>query len=195
MGVSLYNHDEKLEWIKNLILTKMETSQKNKELLLDFAEDCLTGWKIPRIGKARVVTLLQRLRKLTLVLDKEWLWYDDQDTKRLLLWMDERYPLPRGAWSQHGYRIALRKFVTWMRRKYGYPEGYPGREKLLSRLEVGRYAEEVRYDVKEPDMLRDPGSIPTAQELEWLSEAATNPRDKAFIEMSKEHGERIGAHS
>jgi integrase/recombinase XerD len=192
MDIDIHDYSGKLVWIKEHI-KKSDISQKNKELLLDFGEDCLTGWKVPRVSKARTLTLLQRLRILTIEIRKEWPLFDERDTKRMLLWMDNRYPLPDGAWSQHSYRIVLRKFVTWLRRKHGYPEGYPAREKLVDLLRVAKYAEEVSHiHIKEPDRLRDSQTIPTDKEMGWLCEAATHPRDKAYIEMSREHGERIG---
>lgn len=108
--------------------------------------------------------------------------------------MDEKYPITEKAWSQHGYRISLRKFVTWMRKKKGYPEGYPDREQLMSHFDGNRYAEEVRYvEVKEPNKLRDSEAIPTEQEMEWFSAAAQNSRYKAYIEMSMERGVYIVA--
>ncbi len=194
MDVSLYAHDKELDQIKRKILG-METPQSNKDLLLDFVEDCLTGWKVPKVSKSRTITLLRRLSRLTMELGKnrEWLRYEERDTKRLLMWIDDSHPLPNGAWSQHSYRIVLRKFVTWMRRKQGYPEDYPGRERLINLLSVAKYAEEVSHiHVKEPDRLRDPQTIPTEKEMEWLCEAATHSRDRAYIEMSRELGERIG---
>lgn len=192
MDVSLYDFDYDLMRVKKKI-SEMKTDGRNIELLLDFAEDCLAGWKVPKISKSRVITLLQRLSKLTGAIKKEWIWCEEKDARQLLNWIDDTHPLPKGAWSQHSYRIVLRKFVTWMRKKHGYPEGYQNRENLMSVLIVAKYANEVaHFHIKEPDKLRDAQSIPTEQEMEWLSDATTNLRDKAWIEMSREHGERIG---
>lgn len=81
-----------------------------------------------------------------------------------------------------------------MRKKKGYPEGYPDREQLMSHFDGNRYAEEVRYvEVKEPNKLRDSEAIPTEQEMEWFSAAAQNSRYKAYIEMSMERGVYIVA--
>ncbi len=80
-----------------------------------------------------------------------------------------------------------------MRKKHGYPETYPNRNKPIELLPVSKYAYEVsRMNIKEPNRLRDAHAIPTDQEMEFLCNAAVNPRDKAYIEMSREHGERIG---
>jgi len=53
-------------------ISEMKTGGRNKELLFDFAEDCLAGWKVPEISKSRAITLLQRLSKLTGAIKKEW---------------------------------------------------------------------------------------------------------------------------
>ncbi len=89
--------------------------------------------------------------------------------------------------------IGIRKFVTWMRRKHGYPETYPNRNKLTELLPLSKYAYDAsRLQIRKPDRMRDAHTIPTDQEMEFLCNAAVNPRDKACIEMSREHGERIG---
>ncbi|PWB54562.1 MAG: hypothetical protein C3F06_04185 [Candidatus Methanoperedenaceae archaeon] len=85
-----------------------------------------------------------RLRLATIAVEKEWLMFDERDLKKLLLWIDDRFPMPDGGWSQHGYRIALRKFVTWMRQKYGYPEDYPNRAKLTELLSEYAYRNVTR---------------------------------------------------
>jgi hypothetical protein len=127
-------------------------------------------------------------------LGKDWLWFDEQDTKRLMQWINDTYPFQDKPWTYHFYNIALRKFVTWLRRKHGYPSKYPGRKRLMDLLTTSRYAYEVgQIHIKQPDKLRNAQVIPTDQEMEWLSDAALSLRDKAWIEMSREHGERIGA--
>lgn len=151
------------------------------------------GFNVPRLSKTRVITLLIRLRLATIAVEKEWLMFDERDLKKLLICINERLPLPDGAWSQQSYMICIRKFVTWMRRKHGYPETYLNRNKLIELLPVSKYVYEVsRMNIKEPNRLRDAHTIPTDQEMEFLCNAAINPRDKAYIEMSREHGERIG---
>ncbi|MDP2767768.1 MAG: hypothetical protein Q8O41_10050 [Candidatus Methanoperedens sp.] len=192
MNLEIYDKDGTYVSTKARVINTV-TTEKNKELLLDFAEDCLVGFNTPRLDKLRVVTLLMRLRLATIAIDKEWLMFDERDLKKVLIWIDEKFPMPDGAWTQHGYKICVRKFVTWMRRKYSYPETYSNRSKLIELLSLSKYAYEVsRMDIKKPDKLRDAHTIPTDQEMEFLCNAAVNPRDNAYIEMSREHGERIG---
>jgi len=82
MDVSLYDFDYDLMQVKKKI-SEMKTDGRNIELLLDFAEDCLAGWKVHKISKSRVITLLQRLSKLTGEIKKEWEWCEEKDTSVL----------------------------------------------------------------------------------------------------------------
>jgi hypothetical protein len=104
MDITLYDFDADFESVKKKI-NKMNIPQSNKDMLLDFSDECLNGWKMKRIGLSRTTTLLQRLSRMTAVLGKEWKWFGETDTKKMLRWIDNEYPLPDGAWSQHGYRI------------------------------------------------------------------------------------------
>jgi hypothetical protein len=178
MNIEIYNHDKTFAALKTKVINT-PTTEKNKELLLDFAEDCLVGFNVPRLSKTRVITLLIRLRLTTIAVEKEWQMFDERDLKKLLIWIDERFPLPDGAWSQQSYMICIRKFVTWMRKKHGYPESYPNRNKLIELLPVSKYAYEVsRMNIKEPNRLRDAHTIPTDQEMEFLCNAAVNPETR-----------------
>lgn len=193
MDIDIHGIDKTFIDIKKRIANS-EISANNKTALNDFAEDCLLGWKIRRVSKTRTSTLLTRLLVLTRELKKEWMQFDERDSKKLLLWMDEKYPLPDHDWTQHSYRIVLRKFVTWVRHRYGYPDAYPDKERLMIALSAGKYALEVSHiHLKEPNRLRDAQLIPTDAEMECLRNIACNPRDKAYIEMSIENGERVGA--
>ncbi len=99
MNIEIYNHDKTFAATKTRVINT-PTSEKNKELLFDFAEDCLVGFNVPRLSKTRVITLLIRLRLMTIAVEKEWLMFDERDLKKLLIWINERLPLPDGAWSQ-----------------------------------------------------------------------------------------------
>ncbi len=114
MDIDIHGIDKTYIDIKKRIADS-DISANNRTTLNDFAEDCLLGWKIRRVSKTRTSTLLTRLLVLTRELKKEWIHFDERDSKKLLLWMDEKYPLPDHDWSQHSYRIVLRKFVTWLR--------------------------------------------------------------------------------
>lgn len=133
MDIKLYDVEKEFESVKARIQT-LDTPETNKELLFEFADDCLTGWEVKKISKTRTATLLKRLGRMTVMLKKEWIQFDEKDAKRMLQWIDTEYPWSDNAWSQHGYLIALRKFVTWMRKKKAYPEGYPNRDRYIQAI-------------------------------------------------------------
>lgn len=89
--------------------------------------------------------------------------------------------------EMHDYRLILRKFVGWLRSEHGYPNGYPDREELIRILSIVKYPTEVgKIRVIRPDKLKPAEEIPTQAEMQYLSDAAINPPDKAFFEMAKE---------
>jgi hypothetical protein len=60
MNIEIYNYDKIFAATKARVINA-PTSENNKELLLDFAEDCLVGFNVARLSKPRVITLLTRL--------------------------------------------------------------------------------------------------------------------------------------
>jgi len=190
VAIDIHNFNKKLEREENLIKSA-PIGSRNKELLLLFESDCLTGWGGRKLGKARVQKLLINLRILAGMLGKDFDQITKEDVKRLLIEIDE--DPNKGKWSQHDYRIALRKFVTWMREEHGYPEGYPDREHLTEILPMIKYPLEVsKIHINTPNHLRPPESILTGEELKYLIGAALNLRDKAFFANVEELGPRIG---
>jgi integrase/recombinase XerD len=60
-------------------------------------------------------------------------------------------------------------------------------------LPILKYPNEVmKIRLSQHQKLKAGEDIPTVEEVEYLSNAAINPRDKAFFEMAKELGIRIG---
>jgi len=189
-AIDIHNFNKKLEREENLIKSA-PISQRNKELLLLFESDCLTGWSGKKLGKARIGKLLTHLRILAGILDKDFDYIDKGDVKRLLIEIDA--DPNKGEWTQRDYRVALRKFVTWMREEHGYPPDYPDREHLIEILPMIRFPLEVsKIHINTPNHLRPPESILDSKELEYLMDAALNLRDKAFFANMEELGPRIG---
>jgi integrase/recombinase XerD len=194
MDLDIYDIEQKYLNSKRLIAGST-ISERNKELLQDFAEDCLLGWKVNKLSKTRIISLLSRIFTQTNeTIKKDWDMFEERDAKKVLIWLETRYPIPNGEWSQHSHKIALRKFVTWIRHKHGYPPNYPDRERLQIALSTAKFAPEVTHiHVKEPNRLKDAKLIPTEVEMAALRNIASHPRDRAYIEMSIENGERVGA--
>lgn len=129
----------------------MGTSPKNKKLLLDFAEDSLFGLNGDKIEK---VTVNKHLSRLVVLLKRggfagELEYFGVGDTKAYLLWLEKEYGGVEKAWSKNAYQITLRKFIKWVRGKYGYPLDYPEREKAEQMLVFGKNPVEVNYGLSE----------------------------------------------
>ena len=159
--------------------------------MLKFSADCQTGWSEKKLTPARIVKLLVNMKSITEMLEKDWDWITKDDVRGLLDKIDTEPE--RGDWAKHDFRIVLRKFVAWLRNEYGYPEGYPQKEEMSRLLPILKYPGEViKIKVRKPEKLKAGEDIPTEEEMQYLSNASINPRDKAFFEMAREVGIRIG---
>ncbi|MFH1774717.1 MAG: hypothetical protein ABH874_07155 [Methanobacteriota archaeon] len=188
--IDIFNSERRYE---NAVKRLKESgiSQRNKELILGFANDCLIGWGGVKIKKLRAVKYICLLKVLAEILEKEFDYVDKEDVKRLLHSIDS--DSRKGDWVQHDYRIALRKFVKWLREEHGYPKDYPNGKYLTKILPLIKYPEEVsKVKVKNVDKIKPREEIPTQEETRYLREAAINARDKAFFAVSEELGPRIG---
>ncbi|HUV82373.1 MAG TPA: hypothetical protein VMW53_04775, partial [archaeon] len=123
--------------------------------------------------------------------DKDWDYVTKDDVRDLLDRIDT--DPKKGEWAQYDFRIILRKFITWLRNEYGYPDGYPQKEEISQLLPILKFPSEVmKIRVSPPQKLKAGEDIPTEEEMQYICDAAINPRDKAFFQMAKEVGIRIG---
>ncbi len=200
MEVDLYNMGRKYERAVASI-KQLDIPQRNKELILEFAESCLVGWEGEKLSLCRVVKYLSHLKHIALLFrekcgDKEFDYITRGDVKKILVAID-RDPR-KGEYAQYDYRVALRKFITWLRKEHGYPEGYPEREQHLQalnlvRLGVATHVMEVQpAKPKRVEKLRETDTIPRPEYLRYMHSAVLNPRDRAFLAIMEELGPRIG---
>jgi integrase/recombinase XerD len=188
--IDIHNYALKIEKVKTRV-KKSKTSERNKQLIFEFMGDCKAGWGDRKLTDPRISKLVGHIKILSELVDKDWYLLTQRDLKSLLAEIDS--DPKKGEWTQHDYRLVLRKFVTWLRNEQGYPEGYPDGEELSKMLHVTKYPVEVsKIKVERPNKLKPAEEIPTEAEMQYLSEAAINPRNKAFFEMAKEVGIRIG---
>jgi integrase/recombinase XerD len=181
----------RLDNLKNRIKNSTKIKEKNKLLLLKFAADCNSGWGQMKLTPARILKLLSNLKTISELVEKDWDWVTREDIRDILDRIDT--DPKKGDWARHDYRIVLRKFMAWLRNEYGYPEGYPQKEELSRLLLVLKYPGEVnKIKVKQPQRQKAGEDIPTEEEMQYLSNASINPRDKAYFEMAREVGTRIG---
>jgi hypothetical protein len=195
--IDIHNMEQRYN---NIIKAIKESTipERNKELILDFADSCQIGWNGTKLSLGRVVKYLSHLKEIALILgDKPFDYVTATDIKRILRTIS-RDPKKSSEWTQYDYRVALRKFFAWLREEYGYPEDYPDREDHiqalnLMKLGLAKHPLEVsRIKPKKPDKLRDRDKIPSKEYMRYLRNAAVNPRDRAYLAVSEDLGPRIG---
>ncbi len=189
--IDIHHYSEKLESLKIHINKSTKITKRNKIFLLKFSADCNSGWGQKKLTSARILKLLSNIKTISEMVETDW----DKITKDEIRDILDRIDCDpkKGDWAKHDYRIVLRKFMGWLRNEYGYPDGYPQKEELTRLLPILKYPSEVnKIRVKQPERLKSGEDIPTDDEMRFLSNASINPRDKAFFEMAKEVGIRIG---
>jgi hypothetical protein len=107
--IDIHNYAQKIESVKNLV-KKSRTSERNKQLIIEFMRDCQTGWGGRKLTDARVNKLIGAIKILSELIEKEWEWVTKEDIKRILSIIDT--DPEKGVWAQHDYRLILRKFMT-----------------------------------------------------------------------------------
>ncbi len=189
--IDIHHYSENLERLKNHINKSTKITKRNKLFLLKFSADCNRGWGQKKLTPARILKLLSNIKTISEMAETDWDKVTKDDIRDILDRID--CDPKKGDWAKHDYRIVLRKFIAWLRNEYGYPDGYPQKEELTRLLPILKYPSEVnKIRVKQPEKLKSGEDIPTDDEMRFLSNASINPRDKAFFEMSKEVGIRIG---
>lgn len=189
--IDIHNYNRRYETLKNSVSCSTTISNRNKLLLLKFSADCQTGWGQKKLTIARIIKLLAQLKTLSEMTDKDWDYVTKDDVRDLLDRIDT--DPKKGEWAQYDFRIILRKFITWLRNEYGYPDGYPQKEEMSQLLPILKFPSEVmKIRVSPPQKLKAGEDIPTEEEMQYICDAAINPRDKAFFQMAKEVGIRIG---
>ncbi|CAG0951892.1 hypothetical protein METP3_00263 [Methanosarcinales archaeon] len=189
--IDIHHYSEKLESLKIHINKSTKITKRNKIFLLKFSADCNSGWGQKKLTHARILKLLSNINTISEMVETDWDKITKDDIRDILDRID--CDPKKGDWAKHDYRIVLRKFMAWLRNEYGYPDGYPQKEELTRLLPILKYPSEVnKIRVKQPEKLKSGEDIPTDDEMRFLSNASINPRDKAFFEMAKEVGIRIG---
>ena len=189
--IDIHHFSKNLDALKEQIRKSTRICERNKLLLLKFSADCHTGWGDKKLSQSRILKLLSSMKRLSEMIQKDWDWITKDDVRDILDKIDT--DPNKGEWAQHDYRVVLRKFVSWLRNEYGYPDGYPQKEEMTRLIPVLKYPSEViKIKVSKPQKLKAGEEIPTEEEMKFLSDASINPRDKAFFEMAREVGIRIG---
>ena len=144
-------------------------SAKDKDILNRYRDYLVSeGITLGRVGK-----YLTDLKKASDLLGKDFEAADEQDVRRIVSVFDgdERY----SDWSKRDFKVALRKFYTWLRQAKEYPPEVAWL-KVYARIRHARSAEEML----------------TEEEVKTLIDFAPSSQIRAFIATLYESGCRIG---
>lgn len=178
-------------------------SDRNKQLIRDFIRDCELGKTIldgqkKQLGASRLLKYLTLLRHIAIWLKKDFDAVTQKEMEEFVLGLEKdiiksAYGRPFRHNTKRDYKVALRKFYKWL---LGDNQVYPPIVRWIDTRDI----------LTEIPCLRK-------EEIERMSDLATNPRDRAILwtlfdsgaraeeflniryrnleEVQDEHGERI----
>ncbi|GCC10767.1 hypothetical protein IPdc08_00803 [archaeon] len=113
MVIEIYQTEKSL---KNALdnIENLQMPERNKELIQEFVDNALLGWNGEKLSKRRVLKYISVLKYIALILGKkEFDYVSTADIKKILRIIDD--DPKKGEWSQHDYRILLKRYITWLR--------------------------------------------------------------------------------
>ncbi|MGQ9469297.1 MAG: tyrosine-type recombinase/integrase [Nitrososphaerales archaeon] len=166
-SIDVHNYKRRLERRLELIERSKEITRRNKDAILEFQKDCFARG----LSAVRIEKYLYHLYNIALMLRKP---FEEAGKEDILKIVEE---IERRKWSdrtKYDYKISLRIFFRWLRKREDYPEEVKW---IKPRLKNGN---------------RLPEEILTEEEIKAMAEKAENPRDRALILCLYESGCRIG---
>lgn len=156
-----------------LFLEKLEKNEliekENIEILKKYTDYLVSE----NITYGRINKYLLELRRTAQLLDKHFKDATEEDIRRIVALMERNEAY--SPWTKRDFRLAIRKFYTWLRGTKEYPP------------EVAwmRVHQKIKNSKTAEDML-------TEEEVKQLVEHANTIQEKAFISTIYESGCRIG---
>ena len=170
-GEQLYGYAGRLEdALANLEKAK-DVSERNKKVILRFADHCTAEG----LSLARTVKYVYTLKTLAQILAMDFEAADKADIEALMGKI-ERHPRGYSEWTKKDFRVCTKKFYKWLR---GTGDDFPE--------EVRWIKTSIRKDRK-----KIPEELLTEEDVMQLVNTATNQRDKALLITLYESGARIG---
>jgi len=166
----IHNYEKQLQATLKLIENSKTISETNKTRILGFKGQCLAEG----ISTGRTNRYMQNLKKMG-----EWISFEfDKANKKNIVELVGKIEgnSSYSAWTKQFYKVTIKKFYRWIKN-------------------VGREdePEEVRWiktTIKKSDRTI-PKNYPNETDVKKLADAATHPRDKAFILGLYESGCRV----
>jgi integrase len=169
MRLDAHNYRRRME----LFFAKLEiiktVPEEDKNILRKYSDYLISeGITFGRVNK-----YLYDLKRASLLLGKRFAEADEQDIRKIVAIFDrnENY----SPWSKRNFKVAIRKFYTWLRGTKEYPPEVAWM-KVYTKIRNEKTAE---------DMLSE-------EEVKKLIEFAMTPQERAFISTLYESGCRIG---
>jgi site-specific recombinase XerD len=145
------------------LLRESDISQRNKQLIEKFCNDCFAqGIKAGRVQKYAYI-----LRRVAEWLEKDFDVANEDDLKRVVALI---HTSPFTEWTKHDYKRSIKKFFKWL-----------GREKLVFWIKCTG-----------PRNRKLPEEILTEEDIKKMIDAARNVRDRAIVAVLYESGCRAG---
>ncbi len=145
------------------LLRESDISERNKELIEKFCNDCFAQG----ITAGRVQKYAYILRKVAEWLRKDFDRATENDLKRVVALINTS---PFTEWTRYDYKRSIKKFFRWL-----------GREELIAWLKCTQ--------IKNRKL---PEEILTEEDIKKMIDAARNVRDRAIISVLYESGCRVG---
>jgi integrase len=169
MKFDLYHYENQLNSVLRDIESSSKISEGNKSTISSFYSNCITEG----LTTARIAKVLFHLRRIAVILDKEFAEASKEDIARVVREIETN-----PSWSaatKHDYKVVLKKFYKWL----GGTGEFPDKVKWVK-------ANFRKNGHKLPEELL------SEEDVRKLVDAAQHPRDKALIMVLYESGCRIG---
>jgi integrase/recombinase XerD len=167
-SLDVHNYERNLETALARVRKSKTISDDNKVHILKFHDHCFSEG----IGYARIIKYIDLLSRLSEFLQKDFSQAKEGDVRKVV----EKIERSKYAdWTKHDFKVALKKFYRWLKRKEDYP----------------KEVKWIKTTIKNSNH-KLPEELLTEEEVLKMIEAVDNPRDKAMISTLYESGCRIG---
>ncbi|MFO7872068.1 MAG: site-specific integrase [Candidatus Undinarchaeales archaeon] len=174
----IHNYDQRLKSAVRRLKEDKKIPQKNKDLILEFKEDC----EAENLSTCRVEFYLIRLRNIAKYLGKKFTKTTRKDLKKLVVYINKECDYT--AKTKHDYKTAVKKFYRWMGKGDLFYDGkHPGKrrdEDLWLTTTLKKNNRKLPQDMWSKKSIRK------------MVRDATRPMDKAVGSVIYESGTRAG---